>query len=154
MAYNQTVNVYGPVTQTKLVNITKSKPKFFGLNFPVGKFANSGGFFKSTTGVETIRSGVQQLLLTERGERVMLPLFGCNLRKFLFQQLDDVTFTEIKEEIATSIRNYTLDVELVKLNVFSLDNITETGGQALKVIVLLRLTDETRTQFEVEVILA
>jgi phage baseplate assembly protein W len=153
MAYNQITNVYGPVNQSKFGDVARKKPKFFGLNYPIGKYQTSRGYFGKTTGLETIENGVRQLLLTERGERVMLPGFGCNLRKFLFQPLDDITFEQIKEEIATSIRKYTRDVKIVKLGVFDLDKISETGSQALKVVVLLQLRDDTQNQFEVEVIL-
>lgn len=153
MAYNQTVKIYGPTAQLRLTDPVRKKSKFYGLNFPIGKFTKSGGYFKKTSGVETIRSGVQQLLQTERGERVMLPSYGCNLRRFLFQPLDENTFIEIKEEISTSIRKYTKDVKIVKIGVFDLEKISETGSQALKVVVLLAIKDDTQTQFEVEVIL-
>ena len=83
----------------------------------------------------------------------MLPSYGCNLRRFLFQPLDENTFIEIKEEISTSIRKYTKDVKIVKIGVFDLEKISETGSQALKVVVLLAIKDDTQTQFEVEVIL-
>jgi len=155
MAYNQNTRVFGPVSPDfkKISNVTLKKPKEYGLNFPIGNNKTSGGFFRKTSGYETIRNGLTQLLLTQRGERVMLPNFGCDLKKFLFQPLDEDTFEEIKEEISSSIRDYTKDIQVLKLGVFELDKITETGGQALKIVLLVALKEESKNQFEVEVVL-
>ena len=140
MAYNQTVNIYGPTTQRALRDTIRAKPKFFGINFPIGKFKNSGGFFKKTSNYETIKSSLTQLLLTERGERVMLPGFGCSLKKYLFQPLTPSLFTQIKEEIVDSITRYTKDVKILKIAVYELDKINLDGSHGLRIILTLSLT--------------
>ena len=89
MAANQTVNIYGKIAPTYIEQIpVGSRRAIFGLNFPLGENRDRGGFFSKISGVRMIKDAVTQLLLTTRGERVMLPKYGCNLRKFLFQPLD------------------------------------------------------------------
>ena len=88
MAANQTVNVYGKIPPRYIKQSPTSKrQEVYGLAFPLGSAPN-GGFLSKKSGVDLIKGAVKQLLLTERGERIMLPNFGCNLRKFLFQPLD------------------------------------------------------------------
>jgi len=154
MAFNQTVNIYGPTQPLfiKAINTTVIKPKEFGLGFPIGSKAKAG-YFNKSSGLENIKNGIKQLLKTERGERVMLPSFGCNLRKFLFQPLDEVTFSQIREEIVTSINNYTKDVKILKLGVFDMEQQSSYGSNMLKVVLYLSLKEEQSSQFEVEVVL-
>ena len=85
MGANSTVNYYGttytPLTKELVSDKLKTRR---GLSFPTGKNKGEGGLFKANTGVKKVKDALNQLLLTERGERVMLPKFGCNLKKFLF----------------------------------------------------------------------
>jgi len=151
MAVNQTVNLYGRIPPSiNVVGSTSKKAQVFGLNFPIGRNRDRGGFFQKTSGIPMIRDAVKQLLLTERGERLMLPNFGCNLRKFLFQPLDENTFTQIKDEIKFSFYNYIVGAEIRKIAVFPTGDAGPAGGNSLKIILTL-LLDEDQTQvFDVE----
>ena len=81
----------------------------------------------------------------------MLPEFGTNLRRFLFQPLDEVTFELIKEEVSTSFNRYIIGATLEKLSVFSLGDVGPSGGNSLKVILLFSLDQEDSILSEVEV---
>jgi phage baseplate assembly protein W len=152
MAANQTVTIYGS-QPTRLVQegATQHKKNIFGLSYPLGKKQESGGYFQKATGVELIKGAVSQLLLTERGERVMLPKFGCNLRKFLFQPLDENTFEEIKEEIRYSFHNYIVGAKILKLAVYPTGPAGPGGGNSLMIRLNLGLVEDDLTVFDVEV---
>ena len=110
MAANTTTTIHGSIQDRYNLQLPKSERKeIFGLEFPLGT-SKSGGIFTKTSGIKMIRDAVQQLLLTERGERVMLPNYGCNLRRYLFQPLDQTTFENIRREIEKSFNNYILRV--------------------------------------------
>jgi hypothetical protein len=152
MAINQTQTVYGVApTQKVSVNAKSKKDRFVGLNFPLGSKIEVGGIFAGTTDETTVRSSIKQLMQTERGERVMLPEFGTNLRRFLFQPLDEVTFELIKEEVSSSFNRYIIGATLEKLSVFSLGDVGPSGGNSLKVILLFSLDQEDSILSEVEV---
>ena len=152
MASNQTVNIYGR-QPTRLVQegATQHKRTIFGLNFPMGENQKLGGYFQKVTGVDLIRDSVSQLLLTDRGERIMLPKFGCNLRKFLFQPLDENTFEEIKEEIRYSLNNYIVGARILKLAVYPSGPTGPGDGNSLMVRLNLGLVEDDLTVFDVEV---
>ena len=117
MVFNTATTIYGTIPSKAITAAPKTRrTKVLGMGFPAGSRLE-GGYFTKESGIQLVKNNLKQLLLTERGERVMLPNFGCNLRKFIFQPLDETTFEEIKEEILTSIENYTRGVEVLKLRI-------------------------------------
>jgi uncharacterized protein len=151
MAANQTVTVYGRKPSTYITDGPTSKKKeVFGLGFPLGS-SPDGGIFSKKTGINMIKDAVHQLLKTERGERVMLPNFGCNLRKYLYQPLDESTFEGIKREVQYSFKNYIVGAKIKKLAVFPMGDLGPAGGNSLKVILSLILDNADLETFDVEV---
>jgi phage baseplate assembly protein W len=152
MAANQTVSIHGRIPPSFMQDgVIEHKKVTYGLNFPLGENKKYGGFFQKVTGVNLIKDAVHQLLLTERGERVLLPKYGCNLRKYLFQPLEETTFESIKEEILFSFERYIVGARILKLSVRPTEEIGPTGGNALRIVLLLQLVQEDLTVFDVEV---
>ena len=81
----------------------------------------------------------------------MLPNFGCNLRKYLFQPLDESTFESIKREIQISFSKYIVGARISKLAVFPLGAVGPAGGNSLKVVLSLKLDSADLETFDVEV---
>lgn len=77
---------------------------FLGAPYPITKHPR--GFFRTQEGVDQVKSDLLVLLLTEPGERVMLPEFGTSLKKFLFEQNDSVVYQQVREEIARAISTW------------------------------------------------
>ena len=47
---------------------------------------------------EDIQQAVRLILLTGKGERMMQPEFGCDLRRFAFDHMDYTTRTQMEQE--------------------------------------------------------
>ena len=151
MAANTTTNLYGFVQERYNIQPVKSQRKHIpGLHFPLGS-SKTGGIFSKSTGVQMIKQSVEQLLLTQRGERVMLPNYGCNIRKYLFQPLDEDTFDRIREDIETSFEKYIIGARIQKLQVFPTGDTGPAGGNSLQIILSLRLDTEDLEIFDVGV---
>jgi len=76
------------------------KRRFIGLNQPITN--SQFGYFNSTLTSDTrIQSNLKHLLLTNKGERIMHPDFGCDIYKTLFENIDnlDVPFNSLKDRI-------------------------------------------------------
>jgi phage baseplate assembly protein W len=154
MAANQTVTVHGVQPFTPIIkDATQHKKVVYGLNYPLGYNKGTGGFFAKEGNVALIRDAVKQLLQTERGERVMLPNFGCNLRKYLFQPLDEQTFLAIREEILYSFKKYIVGATVKKLSIIPFGEVGPAGGNSLKVTLIIQLKEEDLTVFDVEVLI-
>ena len=95
-----------------------------GLDFPVSE-SNTGGLFSKSYDLLNIRAGLIQLILTRRGERVMLPDFGTDIRETIFEPLDGTTVTELKTQISTAIDKYAPEV-IINLLEITPDNATQT----------------------------
>lgn len=151
MAANQSVSVFGSIPPRYMKQgPTSKKQEVYGLSFPLGS-SLGGGFMSKSSGISMIKAAVKQLLMTQRGERIMLPNFGCNLRKYLFQPLDESTFEAIKREIQYSFKNYIVGAHIAKLAVFPVGYAGPAGGNALKVVLSLKLDTADLEIFDVEV---
>lgn len=66
-------------------------------------------------GVEDIRESLRILFATARGERVMLPGYGCDLWQMVFRALTTTLTTEIRDVLATAILRWEprIDVEAI-----------------------------------------
>ena len=68
-----------------------------GWKFPVG-VDSATGRMRSVSSEEDIQEAVRLILLTGKGERMMRPDFGCDLRSFTFAHLDYTTQTQMERE--------------------------------------------------------
>ena len=64
-----------------------------------------------------IARSLRNIVFTNRGEKFFNPNFGSDLKKSLFENLDEVTALTIKEEIEYTIVNYESRVDLLDLTV-------------------------------------
>lgn len=86
---------------------------FINIRFPF-KDSPIGNFLELTkVDKRAIKSDLMHLLLTNKGERLYLPDFGANLRKFLFEpnliEVSNDIRTELQNEINKFIPNLKID---------------------------------------------
>ena len=60
-------------------------------------------------------ANARNLLLTEPGERVMLPNFGCGLRRTLFEQLSKESLEALERRIRGSFQNFLPEIHIDEL---------------------------------------
>ena len=93
-----------------------------GWSFPPS-FNNSSAEVQMLTGADDIQSSLQVLLSTRLGERVMQPLFGCNLDVMLFELLDTTLKTEMKNLIEKAILYFEPRINLEKVDIDAQDEL-------------------------------
>ena len=54
---------------------------------------------------ELVKASIQRIVSTECGERVMNPTFGSRLRRLLFEPIDSMLLSDIREELTSLINN-------------------------------------------------
>jgi phage baseplate assembly protein W len=64
-----------------------------------------------------IARSVRNLVLTEKGERFFNNLLGSGVTRLLFESIDDITASSIKDEISNTIQNYEPRVDLIGVDV-------------------------------------
>lgn len=89
--------------------------KFLGAPYPIVK--HQRGLLRTQRGVNQIKSDLLQLLLTNPGERVMLPDFGTPLRELLFEPNTPALEDTVKNMISNSIRSWEPRVAIEQIEV-------------------------------------
>jgi len=138
-----------PDSQTTLQLTARAKTNY-GLGFPIGS-QSGGNHYDKVTGLKLLRNNIEQLILTEKGERIMIPQFGMSIRRFLFQPITEELFVEIKYEILNAISAFVPDVRVTKLKVTSAEELNVEGGMGLNIDLSLVATKINNTIFTVGV---
>jgi phage baseplate assembly protein W len=73
--------------------------------------------FKTIKSFRTlIKQNLKMLILTNTGERVMIPNYGVGINKFLFQNWSDSTFASIETEILEQVAVYMPVVSITEMS--------------------------------------
>jgi len=91
--------------------------KFLGVPYPITRHPR--GFLRSSFGIDQIKSDLLQLLLTNPGERVMLPTYGTPLKTLIFEQNDAHVESAAREMIINSINQWEPRITVQQIEVSS-----------------------------------
>ncbi len=107
-----------------------------GLRFPVRPDPTTGRL-SYINSMELVRQSIETILDTEPGERIMLPGFGCGLRRYLMEPNTLTTRTAMREDISDALSRWEPRI--------SLTNVAVTPGEDPSLvwieIAYLRLAD-------------
>jgi|TARA_R110001592_G_scaffold133680_1_gene349024 phage baseplate assembly protein W len=119
------------------------------INFPF-KDSNVGDYIEMTeVSGDALKSNLLHLLLTNKGERLYLPDFGSDLRKFIFEPNDKITHDEIKDHINQSVKQYFSQVEITNISFENVEN-----EQVIRVIISFTITEGAfQSQEEIDITL-
>ena len=82
--------------------VIDTQDKSIGVIFPLGR-GNNGYFNVSYTTLVQIQTNLKNLLLTQKGERLMQPEFGSDLYKCLFEPNTKSLETKIDQTITDAV---------------------------------------------------
>jgi phage baseplate assembly protein W len=106
-----------PIPQTIRVNpLDLQKNIAIGVSLP---FNSPGVFYSTYTTKDQIKSNLVNLLLTSVGERVMNPNFGCELKRFVFEGINENNISDLKVSINNSISLYIPEITVSSIDVIS-----------------------------------
>jgi hypothetical protein len=91
------------------------KQRFLGMQYPLVKTPR--GILAQKNGINQIKADLLQLLLTNPGERVMLPSYGTPLRTLLFEPNDAILEIRAKQMIADSISTWEPRIVITNIEV-------------------------------------
>jgi len=104
-----------PIPQTIRVNpLDLQKNIVIGVSLP---FDAPGVFNKTYSTKDQIKSNLVNLLLTDKGERIMNPEFGADIRKSLFDNITDSSIELLKLKIIDAISIFIPEVVLGEISV-------------------------------------
>lgn len=62
---------------------------------------------------ESVKESIKNLILTDRGERLMQPSLGGNIRAMLFENITPSILTLIEDQVSTTIETFEPRAELI-----------------------------------------
>ena len=78
---------------------------YIGLELPLD-MSRDGIFRRTKTALQQTKSNIKNLLLTNKGERLGNPTFGCNLRSLVFTQENTDLESRVEEEIRAAMSEF------------------------------------------------
>ena len=94
-----------------------------GIKIPI-RMGRTGYFDQTFTSIDEATANMYNLLLTQRGERLMQPEFGTSIYGRLFEPITTDLKTEIEGEVREAVETWLPYVELFDVEVnISTDNI-------------------------------
>lgn len=104
-----------PIPQTTQINPLDLQGNIaIGISLP---FNGPAAFNSTYSTIEQIKSNLVNLLLTNKGERVMNPEFGCDLRTVLFDGIVEDTIDSIRSLINTNVAIFVPEVTITNIGV-------------------------------------
>lgn len=85
-----------------------------GWAFPVKPV---GGRLRYARHEEDIEQAIHLILLTARGERLMLPQFGAGIRNYLFEPSSSATYRSIEEAVRAALIDWEPRIDLERVEV-------------------------------------
>src|SRR5262245_45647820 len=86
-----------------------------GIGMPLAP--DTMGRMPFAAGPEKVRQSIFIILDTEPGERVMLPEFGCGLRRYLMQPNNTGTRAQIERDVESALRQWEPRIEVSQVDV-------------------------------------
>lgn len=68
---------------------------------------------------DAVKESIKNLILTDRGERLMQPTLGGNINAMLFENITPATLTLIEDQVRTTLDLYEPRAEVLSVNVTS-----------------------------------
>jgi phage baseplate assembly protein W len=134
-----------PIPQTIRVNpLDLQKNIVIGVSLP---FNAAGVFNKTYSTKDQIKSNLINLLLTDKGERIMNPEFGADIRKSLFDNITNPDLDTLRVKIINAISIFIPEIELTDVSI-----IPEFDYNSLSITISYRLlisnfADQITVQF-------
>jgi phage baseplate assembly protein W len=105
-----------PIPQVIRINpLDLQKNIAIGISLPFGCGNTDQTFNQTYSTKDQIKSNLINLLLTQKGERILNPLFGSDLKRILFESITPVTETLIEDVITSSVNIYIPEITIADI---------------------------------------
>ena len=90
---------------------------------------------------DVVKQNLKNLILTNPGERIMLPEYGAGVRRLLFEPFSGATLEKISDAINSSVNAFMSFVEIEKITLLTQDQDDTLSPNSLRIIIEYNLGD-------------
>ena len=94
-----------------------------GIVFPLEVTEDNSGY-KLADIQETVRFNVKNIILTNPGERIMIPDFGVGIMNLLFERVSFEIVDDARQRIVEQIATYAPYITIIRLSIRPIDEIS------------------------------
>jgi len=110
-----------------------SKMEGIGVRLPLSYSSEDGPYALTKALGENVKQNFKNLLLTVRGERIMLPEFGVGLYEMLFEPMAGKTYQEITTRIYEQTEKYMSFIDILAVRFETSDTDSLLAANEVKV---------------------
>lgn len=114
-----------------------------GLSLPLQMGTNT--FNQTYDNLTQLKSNVKNLLLTNKGERLAQPLFGCDLQKILFEPITGETQEKIYNAIESSINFWLPQLVIQSIDVQATDALKDANSIYISIVFTAKYNQQNFT---------
>jgi Bacteriophage baseplate protein W len=96
---------------------TRSVRKFLGTGFSFPMRVSPSGNLTYSSGEESVREAIWILLGTAKGERQMLPTFGCGIQDLVFAPNNQTTWANVQHLVKDALTNWEPRIDVLDVDV-------------------------------------
>ena len=124
---------------------------FIGIDLPFRKSNGKEGYFASTTTtIKAVKNNIRNLVRTNKGERLMQPNLGLNLRNYMFEQFTDETLLSVQNDIVDTFKVWLPFVEIRDIQI-NMDENDSIGKNKMNINIVFNITRDPDTLESVQV---
>ena len=117
-----------------------------GIDLPIRRDDGEDGFFASTsTTIEAVKNNIRNLLQTNQGERLFQPRLGLDLRKLLFEHINEDNLVSVQNTILDKFEQWLPFVEVRDIQIVNLDTENSIGANEIRVKIIFNITQDPNT---------
>lgn len=110
-----------------------------GIKFPVS-INNVTGRFNMVSDDEDIKEAIYIILMTHKGERLIMPNFGSRINDYVFEVMNETNLTLMANNIKIAIENY--EKRISNLNVSIAADEVDEGKMIVNITYTISKTNE------------
>ena len=112
--------VFGAIRKFPIEVTSSLRPqRAIGVSIP---FNAPGVFYSTYTTKDQLKSNILNYFLTNRGERIFNPIFGSNIKNYLFEQLSNETYDNLEFIIQEDMKRYFPNVTINNLEILGFED--------------------------------
>jgi len=109
------------------------------VKLPLTRDSNDGFYTLNKDYASLCRQNLRSLILTNEGERIMDPLFGVGLKKYLFEPNVESVYAEIANKIRSKVSQYLPFIEIIDIELSGPSDNDEAGSHILFISLLYKI---------------
>lgn len=112
-----------------------------GWGFPP-QFSNNGKAVRLVSDVDDVKEALEILFSTAIQERLNYPTYGCDLKKFMFEEVNYTLVIELQQMILNAVYKYEPRIEVQKIEITE----SEENAHILLINIDYRIKEENINQ--------